>query len=215
MTKNGKGYAAVFTVAYPFLIVPDPDRKGGMSMKRRGFLYNSTICISCCACQVACQSTKGLRPDEYFRRVVIRSKEGSQGIPFSGGCNHCAKPACVAACPTGAMYRDEEAGVVLHDDGRCIGCGACVWNCPYGAVSLSATTGVSQKCDSCIQLRRKGLQPACVAACPMGALRYDGPVPVEVERPWRQLQANFLPSPTETNPSTFAWFAEEEEDGHA
>lgn len=181
-------------------------------MQRRGFLYNSTICVTCCACQVACQSTKGLQPGEFFRRVVTREGKNGRGVAFSGGCNHCANPACVAACPTGAMYRDEELGVVLHDDGKCIGCGACVWNCPYGAVSLSATTGVSQKCDSCIQRRSRGLQPACVEACPMGALRWEGPVPPAGERGWRQLQAPFLPDPAGTNPSTMARFAQGEEE---
>lgn len=185
--------------------------KGGVSMKKRGFLYNSTICISCGACQVACQSSNGLQAGEYFRRVVVREGADGRGIAFSGGCNHCANPACVAACPTGAMYRDEAAGAVLHDDGRCIGCGACVWNCPYGAVSLSATTGVSQKCDSCIGRRSQGLPPACVAACPMGALRWDEPEAPAERQEWRQLQADFLPSPAVTNPSTLARFASGEE----
>ena len=97
-------------------------------MEKVGFLYNSTVCIACGACQLACQGGHGLGSGEYFRRVVLRPVGGGKETAFSGGCNHCAHPACVAACPTGAMYRDEEKGVVLHDDGRCIGCGCCVWN---------------------------------------------------------------------------------------
>ena len=109
------------------------------------------------------------------------------------------------------MYRSETLGVALHDDGLCIGCGACVWNCPYGAVSLSGVTGVSQKCDSCLERRQQGLQPACTAACPMGALRWREPL--EGETGWRQLQAPFLPDPAQTGPSTAAQFAFEEGSG--
>ena len=92
-----------------------------MPVEKVGFLYNSTVCIACGACQLACQGAHGLGSGEYFRRVVLRPVGGGKETAFSGGCNHCAHPACVAACPTGAMYRDEEKGVVLHDDGRCIG----------------------------------------------------------------------------------------------
>ncbi len=179
-------------------------------MEKVGFLYNSTVCIACGACQLACQGAHGLGSGEYFRRVVLRPVGGGKETAFSGGCNHCAHPACVAACPTGAMYRDEEKGVVLHDDGRCIGCGCCVWNCPYGAVSLSATAGVAQKCDSCVDRRSQGLEPFCVAACPMGALRWRDPPPKEPG--WKQLSAPFLPEPGRTDPSTMARFPGEEEE---
>ena len=172
------------------------------------FSYDSTICLTCGACQVACQTTHGLGPDEFFRRVTVQRDRSGRAVPFSGSCSHCARPACVAACPTGAMYRDEATGVVLHDDGLCIGCGCCVWNCPYGAVSFSKTKGVSQKCDSCIDRRSRGLAPACVAACSMGALRWDAPAP-ETEG-WRQLRADFLPAPEQTEPTTAVRFRGEE-----
>ena len=103
-------------------------------MEKRGFLYNSRLCIACGACQVACQNANGLQEGEFFRRVVLQPGPNGRTAAFSGSCNHCVRPACAAACPTGAMYRDETLGVALHDDGLCIGCGACVWNCPYGAV---------------------------------------------------------------------------------
>lgn len=180
-------------------------------MEKQGFLYNSRLCIACGACQVACQNANGLRDGEFFRRVVLYSGPNGRTAAFSGSCNHCVRPACAAACPTGAMYRSETLGVALHDDGLCIGCGACVWNCPYGAVSLSGVTGVSQKCDSCLERRQQGLQPACTAACPMGALRWREPL--EGETGWRQLQAPFLPDPAQTGPSTAAQFAFEEGSG--
>ena len=178
-------------------------------MLRSGFHYNSTICIACHACQVACQASHGLPDNEFFRRVTIRTAASGKGVAFSGGCNHCARPACVAACPTGAMYRDERLGVVLHDAGRCIGCGCCTWNCPYGAVSLSSLGGTAQKCDSCIGRRQQGLRPVCEEACPMGALRWDGPAGPE-EPGWRQLSAPFLADPSRTDPATMARFSAEE-----
>ena len=177
-------------------------------MKKTGFFYSSAICIACGACQVACQNEKGLQPGEFFRRVVLRPGRDGRTVPFSGGCNHCMRPACAAACPTGAMRRDETLGVVLHDSGLCIGCASCVWSCPYGAVSLSASAGTAQKCDSCLDRRMQGRQPACTAACPVGALRWSGP-PAD-EPGWRQLRAPFLPDPARTDPTTMSRFPVEE-----
>ncbi len=106
------------------------------------------------------------------------------------------------------MYRDEETGLVLHDEGICIGCGCCVWNCPYGAVSFSSTKGVSQKCDSCLERRSGGLAPACVAACSMGALGWGGPAPED--EGWGRLRAPFLPDPERTEPTTLVCFLRKE-----
>ena len=118
-------------------------------MGRLGVLYHMDTCIACGACQTACKDGHGLIGGEFFRRVeMIETDEGY--LPYSGACCHCGNPMCVSACPTGAMHKTEE-GAVVHDDGLCIGCGACVWNCPYGAVSFSRLKGVSQKCDSCIE----------------------------------------------------------------
>lgn len=179
-------------------------------MEHRTFYYDSTVCLGCGACQVACQSSHGLLPEEFFRRVVTWRDTEGRLRPFSGACNHCANPACVAACPTGAMYRDEGAGVVLHNDGLCIGCGCCIWNCPYGAVSISKTRGVSQKCDSCQDRRKEGLPPACVTACPMGALGWDRPGAAEAGPGWQQLAAPFLPAAEQTEPSTMVRWTEGE-----
>ena len=90
----------------------------------------------------------------------------------SVSCNHCASPACVANCPTGAMYKDEETGVVLHDDEMCIGCETCVGACPYGEPVYMEDEGIVRKCDACYLLREKGESPACVAACPMRCLDF-------------------------------------------
>ena len=168
-----------------------------------GFRYNSTSCLCCHACQVACQEFHGLEPGEYLRRVELREviREGRRtAVAYSGACNHCRDPLCVKACPVGAMYKTEE-GLVLHDDGKCIGCGACVWNCPYGAVSFSAGKGVSQKCDGCIDRQRQGLKPVCVEACPTTSLCWgDLEQMQKTDDRARLPRLPFLPQPTLTNP---------------
>lgn len=156
-------------------------------MNKLGFYYNMNTCVGCGACQLACKNTHNLKAGEFFRRVEMLP----QG-PFSGSCNHCEEAACVAACPTGAMYKAED-GTTQHDDGKCIGCGACIWNCPYGAVSFSKTKGVSQKCDSCADRRAKGLEPACVSACPTNSLSFK-----ELDK--READLPFLPDYEKTLP---------------
>ncbi len=136
------------------------------------FFHNTDTCIGCGACQVACKDQHNLREGEFFRRVVQLWPEGTSKPHFySAACCHCENPACVAACPNDAFFRAPD-GTVLHDDGKCISCGRCVWSCPFGAISLSKTRGVAQKCDGCIDRRRQGLEPACVAACVNGSLQF-------------------------------------------
>ena len=135
-------------------------------MANLGFYYNMNTCLGCASCQVACKEKHHLLPGEYMRRV----SQLDFG-PISLACNHCEDALCVKACPTGAMYKSED-GLTLHDDGKCIGCGACTWNCPYGAAHISKATGFSTKCDSCLDLRGEGLRPACVAACPTASLMF-------------------------------------------
>lgn len=156
-------------------------------MGKLGFYYNMNTCVACGACQLACKDTHKLGPGEFYRRIEVL-KEG----PYSGSCNHCEDAACVKACPTGAMYKAGD-GTTLHDDGKCIGCGACMWNCPYGSISFSKKKGVTQKCDSCIKRREQGLEPACVKACPTRSIRFG-----EIEEAHAGMP--FLPSPEKTRP---------------
>ena len=169
-----------------------------MSARKR-FFYNMNTCIGCGACQVACKDSHNLLPGEFYRRagmraVTVRGQE--KQVPFSLSCNHCARPACAAVCPTGAMYQQDD-GVVLHDDILCIACGRCYWACPYGEVSFSRTRGVTQKCDTCIGRREQGLAPACVAACPTLSLRFGELPGDEGDEP----DLPFLPDPSITGPS--------------
>ncbi|MBR2131013.1 MAG: FAD-dependent oxidoreductase [Oscillospiraceae bacterium] len=171
-------------------------------MERMGFFYDMTRCVGCGACQVACKEKNKLSKGDFCRRVDTVEIQGrGKWTHFSGSCNHCAEPACVAVCPTGAMYIAED-GTVQHRDDLCIGCARCVHHCPYGAVCLDHHTGYARKCDACAERRKNGQEPACVEACPMRALQFDS---------WntlRQTYGNacgaslpFLPAEEVTSPS--------------
>ncbi len=83
-------------------------------------------------------------------------------------CNQCENPPCVQVCPVGATYQLKE-GVVLVDRKWCIGCGYCIASCPYGARFFNPQLKVAEKCTFCYHRIKKGMKPACVGACPVGA----------------------------------------------
>lgn len=143
-------------------------------MNQVGFYYNQSACIGCRACQVACKDRNDIS-DRTALRCVTSYETGEfpkVGVyHFAAACNHCANPACVSNCPTGAMYKSED-GSVLHDDDVCIGCKTCVNSCPYGAPQYSEEKNLVMKCDSCKALRGVGMNPVCVDACPMRALEF-------------------------------------------
>lgn len=168
-------------------------------MKQYGFLYDSGICIGCRSCQFACQEANQLAPGTFFRRVLTIERGEYIGF-FSAGCNQCLDPACAAACRNGAMYRDDQAGLVVHDDGRCIGCGACLWACPYGAVFMDSSTGKSARCTGCLPRLEIGQSPACAAACPTKALQF-GEVPILEALGGQHPLAQLLPDSGRTRPS--------------
>ena len=85
-------------------------------------------------------------------------------------CNQCDKPPCVQVCPVGATYQAPD-GVVLVDRTWCIGCGYCIMACPYGMRFFHPQYHVAEKCNFCYHRINKGLKPACVQACPVGARR--------------------------------------------
>jgi len=81
-------------------------------------------------------------------------------------CRMCRNARCIVACPTGALYEDEETGLVVLDPDLCTGCGECVEACPFEAIWLDEERGVALKCDLC------GGDPTCVRFCAPGALSY-------------------------------------------
>ncbi|HNX84975.1 MAG TPA: 4Fe-4S binding protein, partial [Bacteroidales bacterium] len=103
-------------------------------------------------------------------------------INLSMACNHCAEPACASGCPALA-YTISPDGVVIHHTDRCMGCGYCTWRCPYGAPKINPALGYIEKCHFCADRTTQGVEPACVTACPTGALKmtereeFDGALP--------------------------------------
>ena len=116
-------------------------------------------------------------------------------------CNHCESPACVANCPTGAMYKDDD-GTVQHDDEKCIGCQYCVQSCPYSVPQYLEEQKMVHKCDACYVLRQNGEQPACVAACPMRALEFGVYDDLIAAHPDAVDQIAILPDSSQTGPHT-------------
>ncbi len=138
-------------------------------MKR--ILTRKEVCSGCRACEMACVVQHEGQFGTALARIRVTKIE-PEGLDVPGVCRLCRRPACVAACPTEALYRDETAGVVrLRGGGQetlpnCIGCAACVDGCPFGMVTLHPATGVPLICDLCDGA------PACVKRCATGAIRF-------------------------------------------
>jgi nitrate reductase beta subunit len=96
-------------------------------------------------------------------------------------CNHCLNPACVAACPSGALYKRGEDGIVLLDQTRCRGWRACIAACPYKKVFYNWNTGKSEKCILCFPRIETGQAPACFHSC-VGRIRYLGALLYDADR---------------------------------
>jgi len=176
-----------------------------------GFFIEQNRCMGCKACQAACKDKHDLEVGQLWRRVTEIEggnyfEDGAAIHPniyafwTSLGCNHCADPACVKNCPTGAMYKRSEDGIVLHDDQKCIGCKMCMWSCPYGAPQYNPLKGKVGKCDYCIDYVQKGKDPACVSACPVRAL-HAGKLTELQAKHGTKAQTKGMPSPDITHPS--------------
>ncbi len=178
-------------------------------MGQKAFYYDMKKCAGCHACQVACRDRNALyNVGEIFRKVDLY-EGGKYPKPWmyilSIACNHCAKPACVAKCPTGAMYKDAETGLVLHDDELCIGCGTCVEACPYHEPILMEKEGktVAAKCDGCYTLVKEGKNPVCVDACNSRVLEFGELTDIMKAHPDAVQDIHVLPSSSETVPAFF------------
>jgi len=139
-----------------------------------GFYVDLSSCICCRTCQVACKDKNNLEVGVILRNAKtyeLGTYPDVQVFNYSASCNHCENPACVTACPTGAMYKAED-GTVIHDKEVCIGCQSCVSACPYSVPQYNAAQSIVNKCDACAYLRAKGMNPACVDACPNRALDF-------------------------------------------
>jgi len=130
-------------------------------------VVNYDKCTGCCLCEVACSMPLGseVNPQRSMIRIVKLEGEATASyIPVK--CVQCEKPICEAICPTGAISSDPTTGAKLVDKEKCIGCSACVYACPFGAIVLDRSVGTCFVCDLCDGT------PLCVRLCPFGALQY-------------------------------------------
>lgn len=142
--------------------------------KQYAFEVDLDKCTGCKACVTACHSENGLDEDETWRSVgLVQGGDGESAVlqNITTACHHCADPACMNGCPTLAYKKDEETGIVKHLDDQCFGCQYCILKCPYDVPKYNKERGIVHKCDMCMGRLKDGQGPACVRACPNGAIR--------------------------------------------
>ena len=168
-------------------------------MSRTAFLTDSTLCIGCKACEVACKEWNGVGEDGLDWSGFSYDNTGALGHstwrhvkfvehapePGFGGnapelnswafssdvCKHCENAGCLEACPTGAIVRTEFGGVYVQPD-ICNGCAYCVIACPFGVVQRNPDDGRAFKCTFCYDRQKAGLVPACAKACPTESIKF-------------------------------------------
>jgi len=137
------------------------------------FEVDLDACTGCKACVVACHNLNGLDDNELWRTVGL-VHGGTAKAPVqqtvTSSCHHCVEPACMLGCPTKAYEKDPVTGIVKHLDDQCFGCQYCTLMCPYDAPKYNAERGIVRKCDMCSDRLAHGEAPACVQACPSGAI---------------------------------------------
>ena len=170
------------------------------------FHFDALKCVGCRCCEVACNEQNNNPADVKWRRVG--EMEGGEFPSFlqmlnSMSCNHCIDPECLKGCPT-ESYIKLDNGIVFHEDESCIGCQYCTWNCPYGVPVFHEERKIVTKCHMCHERLAEGESPACVQACPAGAIEIEV---VDVKE-WleRDIDENanmpFLPDARITNSTT-------------
>jgi formate dehydrogenase iron-sulfur subunit len=164
---------------------------------RKGFFTDTTLCIGCKACEVACKQWNQL-PDDgliftgmsydntaalgastwrhvaFVERPVALSNQDAGAFSWlfaSDVCKHCARAGCLESCPTGAIIRTEFDSVYVQPD-ICNGCGYCVVACPFGVIDRREDDGRAWKCTLCYDRLKDDMQPACAKACPTDSIKF-------------------------------------------
>jgi formate dehydrogenase iron-sulfur subunit len=167
-------------------------------MGSKGFFTDTTICIGCKACEVACKQWNQLPSDgfdftgmSYDNTVALGAStwrhvafiERPVALPtqdvfadfswlmMSDVCKHCKRAGCLEACPTGALVRTEFDTVFVQPD-VCNGCGYCVSACPFGVIDRREEDGLAWKCTLCYDRLKEDMTPACAKACPTESIIY-------------------------------------------
>ena len=152
---------------------------------------DTTTCIGCKACEVACQEWNDLKavatqqtgtyqtlPEldaEFWNLIRFKEQEFDGGVVWlmrKDQCMHCEDPGCLAACPAPGAIVQYENGIVDVNPEACIGCGYCATGCPFDVPKFHAKTGKMAKCTLCVDRVDSGLEPACIKACPTGCLQF-------------------------------------------
>jgi formate dehydrogenase iron-sulfur subunit len=153
-------------------------------------LIDTTKCIGCKACQVACSEWNELRDEvghnhgtydnphdlsaETWTLMRFTEHENTAGnlewLIRKDGCMHCADPGCLKACPSPGAIVKLANGIVDFNQDHCIGCGYCITGCPFDVPRISQKDHKAYKCTLCSDRVAVGLEPACVKTCPTGAI---------------------------------------------
>ncbi|GAA3295551.1 4Fe-4S dicluster domain-containing protein [Dactylosporangium vinaceum] len=185
-----------------------------MTVERMGFFTDTSVCIGCKACEVACKEWNAVPADgldllgqsfdntgqldaNSWRHVAFIEQPAPDDsgdmrwLMMSDVCKHCTHAACLDVCPTGSLMRTEFDTVIVQAD-ICNGCGYCVTACPYGVIDRREDDGRAWKCTLCYDRIGDGLQPACATACPTESIQY-GPLDELRERAQARLEQLDLP----------------------
>ena len=161
---------------------------------KKDIILDIDKCVGCGACAVACMDQNDTLIDgdaSSPNRRICRAETGrfpEAQIRFASiSCVHCAEPACVLGCPTGALTKDKATGAVVANPNLCIGCHSCALACPFGVPRYDVDDKIT-KCDKCWVRTQCGLLPACVKVCQTGALQYVEVDVLQAEKEERKYQ---------------------------